>query len=276
MLNIKILTIFPGIFDSFLAYGNPARAIEAELMTVEAVDLREFTEDRHRSTDDYPYGGGTGMVMKPEPVVRAIQTVRNEVPGSKVILMTPQGRLFDQSIAEELATETNLIFVCGRYEGIDERIRHFVDDEISVGDYILSGGETAAMVVIDAVVRLVPGVLGRDSHIAGESFYEGLLEYPQYTRPREFEGLSVPDILLEGHHEKIRRWRKKQALARTLFRRPDLLDRGIRGAEEEKLLEEIRSELCTGLMEKKNGYAGTDSEGTDEVGPPGISDGGHN
>jgi tRNA (guanine37-N1)-methyltransferase len=275
MLNIKILTIFPGIFDSFLAYGNPARAIEAELMRVEAVDLREFTDDRHRSTDDYPYGGGTGMVMKPEPVVRAIQRVRNEVPEARVILMTPQGRLFDQSIAEELATRPSLIFVCGRYEGIDERIRHFVDDEISVGDYILSGGETAAMVVIDAVIRLVPGVLGRDSHIEGESFYEGLLEYPQYTRPREFEGLGVPDILLEGHHEKIRRWRKKQALARTLFRRPDLLNRGILGTEEEKLLEEIRSELCTGLTEKKDGYAGTDSEGTDEVGPPGFSGGGH-
>jgi tRNA (guanine37-N1)-methyltransferase len=247
MMNIKILTIFPRIFDSFLAHGNPARAIEAGQMSVEAVDLRDFTDDRHRTTDDYPYGGGTGMVMKPEPVVRGVRHLRASADNPKVILMTPHGRLLNQSIAEKLAPLENVVLVCGRYEGIDERIRHFVDDEISVGDYILSGGETAAMVLIDAVVRLIPGVIGKDSHIEGESFYVGLLEYPQYTRPRVFEDLTVPEVLLEGHHEKIRRWRKKQALARTLARRPDLLKQRVPDAEEEKLLEEIRFEISLGL-----------------------------
>ncbi len=242
MLDIRILTIFPRIFDSFLAYGNPARAIEAEALSVETVDLRDFTEDRHRTTDDYPYGGGTGMVVKPEPIARAIQHVRGFMREARVILMTPQGRLFKQSVAEELAGLSSMLLVCGRYEGIDERIRAFVDDEISVGDYVLSGGDTAAMAVIDAVSRLIPGVLGADSHIEGESFYEGLLEYPQYTRPSVFEGMEVPSVLLEGHHKKIRRWRKKQALARTLARRPDLLNDRVWDAEEQELLDEIRSE----------------------------------
>lgn len=270
MIDIKILTIFPRIFDSFLAYGNPARAIEAGLMKAEAVDLRNYTDDRHRTTDDYPYGGGTGMVMKPEPVVRGIRSLRGLSANPKVILMTPQGRLFSQEIAEELVQLETVVFVCGRYEGIDERIRQFVDDEISVGDYILSGGETAAMVVIDAVVRLIPGVLGADSHVEGESFYQGLLEYPQYTRPRVFEDLEVPEVLLEGHHEKIRRWRKKQALARTLARRPDLLEKRVPDAEEEKFLLEMASEIHSGLTEKSNEHAGNDSNGTDEVGPPGF------
>ena len=242
MLNIRILTIFPRIFDTFLTYGNPARAIEAELLKVGTIDLRDFTEDRHRSTDDYPYGGGAGMVMKPEPIVRAIRHVKGSAASAKVVLMTPQGRLFNQAIAEDLSALNNIVIVCGRYEGLDERVGLFVDDEISVGDYVLSGGETAAMILIDAVSRLIPGVLGADSHIEGESFYEGLLEYPQYTRPRVFEGAEVPAVLLEGHHEKIRRWRKKQALARTLSRRPDLLEDRALSAEEAGLLEEIQSE----------------------------------
>jgi len=246
MLDIRVLTIFPRIFDSFLTYGNPARAAEAGLLKVKTVDLRDFTEDRHRSTDDYPYGGGTGMVMRPEPIVRGVRHAKELVLDSRVVLMTPQGRLFDQATAEELAALNHIVMVCGRYEGLDERVRSFVDDEISVGDYILSGGETAAMVVIDTVSRLIPGVLGADSHIEGESFYEGLLEYPQYTRPRVFEGLEVPVILLEGHHEKIRRWRKKQALARTLARRPDLLENRALDAEEKELLEEIRSDSPCG------------------------------
>jgi len=246
MLDIRVLTIFPRIFDSFLTYGNPARAAEAGLLKVETVDLRDFTEDRHRSTDDYPYGGGTGMVMRPEPIVRGLRHTKELLPDPRVILMTPQGRLFDQATAEELAALNHMVMVCGRYEGLDERVRSFVDDEISVGDYILSGGETGAMVVIDTVSRLIPGVLGADSHIEGESFYEGLLEYPQYTRPRVFEGVEVPAILLEGHHQKIRRWRKKQALARTLARRPDLLEDRALDAEEEELLEEIRSESPCG------------------------------
>jgi tRNA (guanine37-N1)-methyltransferase len=246
MVDIRVLTIFPGIFDSFLRYGNPARAMEAGLLRIETVDLRDFADDRHRSTDDYPFGGGTGMIMRPGPVVRGIRHLLGEMGNASVLLMTPQGRLFDQSMAEELAREESLILICGRYEGFDERIRSFVDSEISVGDYILSGGETAAMIVVDAVSRLIPGVLGADSHQDGESFYAGLLEYPQYTRPREFEGIEVPSVLLEGHHEKIRQWRKKQALARTLVRRPDLLKDRPPDPEEAELLDEIRREMVNG------------------------------
>ncbi len=198
MLDVAVLTIFPKIFDSFLSYGNPARAIEGNFLRVNTIDIRDFTSDRHRSTDDYPYGGGTGMVMKPEPVVSAIRHVRASNTETKVILMTPQGKPFNQRLAEELVDCKSISLVCGRYEGIDERIRYFVDDELSIGDYVLSGGEIAAMVLIDSVVRLIPGVLGADSHIEGESFYDGILEYPQYTRPRVFENMEVPPILLEG------------------------------------------------------------------------------
>ena len=246
MVEIGILTIFPRVFDSFLLYGNPARAVEAGLLSIEAVDLRDFSDDRHKSTDDYPYGGGTGMIMKPEPVVRGIGSLKGRMKKPLVVLMTPQGKLFDQSTAERFARRESLLLVCGRYEGFDERIRAFVDEEISVGDYILSGGETAAMVLIDAVSRLVPGVLGADSHVEGESFYDGLLEYPQYTRPPVFEEMEVPEVLLGGHHEKIRKWRKKQALARTLARRPDLLKDRVFDPEEQELLEEISLERANG------------------------------
>ncbi len=242
MLDVRVITIFPGIFDSFMKFGNPARAAEAGLLTFETIDLREFTEDRHRTTDDYPYGGGTGMIMKPEPIVKAIRSARESLPDARVILTTPQGKKLRQTAVQELSGLQAMIFVCGRYEGIDERIRNFVDDEISIGDFILSGGETAVMVVLDAVVRLIPGVLGADSKIDGESFYDGLLEYPQYTRPRVFEGLETPDVLLEGHHAKIRIWRKKQALAKTMKLRPDLLENRIFDKEELKLLEEIKAE----------------------------------
>jgi tRNA (guanine37-N1)-methyltransferase len=231
--------------------------MEAGHLSIQTVDLRDFTEDRHRTTDDYPYGGGTGMVMKPEPIVRGIRKVKEELKGHRVVLMTPQGRLFNQAIAENLATVGSWVLVCGRYEGLDERVRTFVDDEISVGDFILSGGETAAMVIIDAVSRLIPGVLGADSHISGESFYHGLLEYPQYTRPRVFEGMEVPAILLEGHHEKIRLWRKKEALARTLLRRPDLLQQRPLDLEEQELLHEILAQSHTSHSEKNHESVGT-------------------
>lgn len=254
MFDIRILTIFPRIFNSFLSYGNPARAIEQGLLRIEIVDIRDFTEDKHRTTDDYPYGGGRGMIMKPEPIVRGLRHVAPQMKNPKVILMTPQGRLFDQATAEKLSIEESLLVVCGRYEGIDERVENYVDEELSVGDYVLSGGETAATVVVDAVIRLLPGVVGSDTHIDGESFYNGLLEYPQYTRPRVFEGIEVPMILLEGHHEKIRQWRKKQALARTMARRPDLLKSRPLQAEEENLLEEIRSEMNWGPTENNNEY----------------------
>ena len=186
------------------------------------------------------------MIMKPEPVAKGIRYLNGVMKNPRVLLMTPQGTLFDQLKAEELARRESIILVCGRYEGFDERIRALVDDEISVGDYILSGGETAAMVVIDTVSRLIPGVIGSDSHTEGESFYDGLLEYPQYTRPRLFEGMEVPLVLLEGHHEKIRKWRKKKALARTLARRPDLLKKRAPDAEEDELLEEVRREMRNG------------------------------
>ncbi|MEW6349196.1 MAG: tRNA (guanosine(37)-N1)-methyltransferase TrmD [Thermodesulfobacteriota bacterium] len=238
MHDIRVLTIFPDIFGSFLRFGNPTRAIEAGLLTVSAVDIRDFAEGPHRSTDDYPYGGGTGMIMKPEPIVRAIRHVTGAMTNPRVILMTPQGRLFGQAVAEEIAALQETVLVCGRYEGVDERVRSFVHDEISVGDYVLSGGETAAMVIIDAVSRLIPGVLGADSHLDGESFYDGLLEYPQYTRPRVFEGLEVPQVLLEGNHAAIRDWRKKEALKRTLARRPDLLRNKTWDPEKEILLRE--------------------------------------
>ncbi len=252
MLDVKILTIFPGVFDSFVTFGNPAQAIEKQLMGFEAVDLRQFAGDRHRTTDDYPYGGGRGMIMKPEPIVKGIRALKAGVDKPRVILTTPQARLFDQIKAEELSKLSSMIIVCGRYEGIDERVRCYVDEEISVGDYVLSGGETAAMVIIDAVSRLVPGVMGSDSHIGGDSFYDGLLEYPQYTRPRVFEGMSVPWVLLEGHHEKIRTWRLKQSLARTFYRRPDLLETKILNEREAEMLGEIRTEINAGDMEKNH------------------------
>lgn len=257
MLDVSILTIFPGIFSSFLDHGNPARAIESGHLSVRTTDLRDFTDDRHRTTDDYPYGGGTGMVMKPGPIVRGIRHIKNLVPESRVVLMTPQGRLFSHTIAEDLALLESLVIVCGRYEGLDERVRSFVEDEISIGDYVLSGGEVAAMVIIDAVSRLIPGVLGADSHVSGESFYEGLLEYPQYTRPRVFEGMEVPSVLLEGHHEKIRVWRKKEALARTMMRRPDLLEKRSLDSEEQELFEEILAQSHTCHSEKNHESVGT-------------------
>ena len=182
------------------------------------------------------------MVMKPEPIVKGIRYVRNIANQTRVILLTPQGKPLTQSMLEELAENEDILLVCGRYEGIDERVRHFVDDEISVGDYVLSGGETAAIVLMDGISRLIPGVLGSDSRIAGESFYDGLLEYPQYTRPREFEGLEVPKILLEGHHEKIRIWRRKKSLLKTLKQRPDLIRSLELSEETDKMLEEIKSE----------------------------------
>lgn len=242
MINIRVLTIFPNIFESFLAYGNPARAIQMGLASVQPVDLRQFGDEPRRSTDDYPYGGGIGMIMKPEPIVRGIRSIEAHDVVTHKILLTPQGRCLKQEIVEELSHESELLLICGRYEGIDERVRYFVNDEISVGDYVLSGGETAAMVLIDCIIRLVPGVLGSDSRIDGESFYNGLLEYPQYTRPRDFEDCPVPSVLLEGHHEKIRRWKRKMSLVKTMRNRPDLMKSITVDEEMEELLNEIESE----------------------------------
>ncbi|MGE5573709.1 MAG: tRNA (guanosine(37)-N1)-methyltransferase TrmD [Bacteroidota bacterium] len=242
-MRIDVLTIFPRMFSGPLSESIVARARERGLVEIHVHDIREFARDKHRVTDDYPFGGGAGMVMKPEPIFAAIERVMSEGPGSaRVILMSPQGRVFTQETAVRLARERRLVLICGHYEGVDERVREaLVHEEMSIGDYVLTGGELPAMVIIDALTRLVPGVLDEDS-VAAESFTSGLLDYPQYTRPREFRGMTVPEVLVSGDHEKVRLWRRKQALARTLERRPDLLRSASLTPEDERLLEEIERE----------------------------------
>ncbi|MGD9022733.1 MAG: tRNA (guanosine(37)-N1)-methyltransferase TrmD [Deltaproteobacteria bacterium] len=223
-MKFTVLTIFPEMFSAFLAGGVLKRAIEGQLISVEPVDIRAFATDRHRTVDDRPYGGGAGMVMKPEPVAEAIRHAREKQPGAHTVFLTPQGRCFNQKVAEELAAFSGLILVCGRYEGVDERIRdNLVDDELSIGDYVLTGGEIAAMVIIDAVARLVQGTLGGEESAREDSFSTGLLEHPQYTRPRSFEGADVPEVLLSGNHSAVRRWRRQASLVRTVLSRPELL-----------------------------------------------------
>lgn len=221
---IQILTLFPEFFESPLKTSLTEKAIAQGHFSVQTRDIRDYATDKHHKCDDIPYGGGAGMVMKPEPLVGALEAARQVDPESPRILLTPQGRPFSQELARELAQGPGMILTCGRYEGIDERVRQgWIDLEISIGDYVLTGGEVAAMVVIDAVTRLLPGVLGNIESIDEESFSKPLLEYPHYTRPRNFRGLEVPEILLSGHHEKIAAWRQEQALQRTRERRPDLL-----------------------------------------------------
>jgi len=230
---INIISIFPGVFESVFSESIIKRAQEKGLVEIKIYNLRDFSDDKHRRVDDYPYGGGAGMVMKPDPFFKAVQEIQKKCPEKgKVILMSPQGELFTQKKAEELSREKNLIILCGHYEGVDERVKEYLaDEEISIGDYILTGGELPAMVMVDAIVRLIPGVLNVSS-LGEESFAGGLLEYPQYTRPREYEGMRVPEILLSGDHEKIKQWRYEQALKRTLKRRPDLLQRKEAASEE--------------------------------------------
>ena len=223
MLKFTVITIFPQMLDSSVGHSILKKAREKGLLDVEQVDLRDYTSDRHHMTDDYPYGGGQGMVMKPEPLVSAIEAARARNPKARVILLAPQGRVFTQREAQRLAQEQEIVLICGRYEGIDERVKSFVDEELSIGDYTLSGGEPAAAVVIDAVARLVPGVLGNQESPLDESFSTGLLEYPQYTRPEEFRAMKVPDVLLSGDHQRIKQWRHDQSVALTRARRPDLL-----------------------------------------------------
>ena len=222
-LDVDILTIFPQMFPGPLGESISGRALAEGLARLNAVDIRQFATDRHRSTDDYPYGGGPGMVMRPEPLVAAIESVRR--PTSRLLLLSPTGRRFTQSVAHELAGSEHLVLICGRYEGVDERVRLIAGaEELSIGDFVLTGGELAAMVVLDAVIRLLPGVLSTSDAWRDESYAsEGLLEYPQYTRPVEFRGMRVPDVLLSGHHAQVAAWRRRQALERTRERRPDLL-----------------------------------------------------
>ncbi|MCS5531206.1 MAG: tRNA (guanosine(37)-N1)-methyltransferase TrmD [Candidatus Poseidoniales archaeon] len=225
-MRFHILTLFPNMFTSILAEGIIARAINGGIVNVSLYDIREYTQDRHRTVDDYPFGGGPGMLMKPEPVFRAVESLweRSRVPSdSPVILMTPQGRPFKHSVAKELSSQGDLILICGRYEGFDERIREeLATDEISIGDYVLSGGEIAAMVIVDAVSRMIPGVVGAPESIENDSFFSGLLQFPQYTRPASYRGRNVPEILLSGNHSEIEKWRREQAINRTNKRRPDL------------------------------------------------------
>jgi len=239
-MKFDILTLFPGMFDGPFRESIIRRAIEGGLIDIRLHAIRDFAFDRHRTTDDYPYGGGAGMVMKPEPLAACVEEVCAARPSARVILTTPQGKPFSQSLAEEFAREQELLIICGRYEGIDERIRElFVDDEISLGDFVLTGGELAAMVIVDAVSRLMPGVLGSGESAAGDSFSDGLLEYPQYTRPPEFRGLGVPDVLLSGNHQEIARWRRHMALQRTWIKRPDLLATARLTDADRKYLQEL-------------------------------------
>jgi tRNA (guanine37-N1)-methyltransferase len=248
MLTFTIVTLFPAMFESPLNHSILKKAQEKGLISIVSVDPRDYTTDRHRITDDYPYGGGQGMVMKPEPLVAAIENAKTKMPRSKVILLSPQGRVFNQALAAELAKEEELVLICGRYEGVDERVKDFIDDEISIGDYTISGGEPAAIVVIDAVSRLVPGVLGNAKSAGDESFSNGLLEYPQYTRPEEFRGAKVPEALLSGNHERIRQWRRQMSVQQTWKRRPDLIGNVELLPEEKELICEQRAPVYVALL----------------------------
>ena len=243
-MKFDIVSIFPTMIGAGLAEGVVGRGIASGVIDLQVHDLREFTTDRHRSVDDVPYGGGPGMVMKPEPAVRAVERIRTArgVPDA-VSVTSPQGRTFTQREAERLVGLRHVVLLCGRYEGMDERVLALVGaEELSIGDYVLSGGEVAALVIVDAVSRLIPGVVGDGQSVEEDSFSRGLLDYPHYTRPAEFGGLKVPDVLLSGHHAEVRRWRKRQALARTLERRPELLESAVLDDEERALLDEMKQE----------------------------------
>ncbi|HEV2493273.1 MAG TPA: tRNA (guanosine(37)-N1)-methyltransferase TrmD [Terriglobia bacterium] len=276
MLTFDIITIFPDFFSSVLEYGILARALESRQVDVQFHDLRDFTDDVHRTVDDRPFGGGPGMVFKPEPIFRAVETIRDEAGGATfpIILLSPQGRLLRQAVCKELASQANepspgaarLVLIAGRYEGVDHRVlESLATDEISIGDYVLSGGELAAAVVMESCARLLPGVMGNEASREQESFtsgpgtavcdrrssevaaaatapsgWHGLLDFPQYTRPAEFHGLRVPEILLSGNHEQIRRWRRRQSLQQTWRKRPDLLENCVLSDEDHEMLEEIK------------------------------------
>ena len=243
MIRFDVLSIFPEMLISPLSFSLLKKAQEKGLLSINLHDIRNWAEDKHKMTDDAPYGGGCGMVMKVEPVEKALAAVRISTENSLVVLMTPQGEIFNQKIAADLAGKEQVVIICGRYEGVDERIRkNLADREISIGDYILTGGELSALVLIDAISRLVPGVLGNAESTVSESFSSGLLEYPQYTRPAEYKGWKVPDVLVSGNHAEIELWRKNESLKRTYKRRPDLLAKLNLSAQEKKSLEKIKIE----------------------------------
>jgi tRNA (guanine37-N1)-methyltransferase len=242
-MKCDVLTLFPDILTAYLNESILKRARDKELLDVNLVNIRDFASGPHRQVDDYPFGGGAGMVLKPEPVFRAVDALKEDGEPRRVVLLSPQGRPFDQSMAEDYAKEERkFVFICGRYEGIDERVRALADEEVSIGDFVLTGGELGALVIIDAVTRLIPGVLGDEKSIEDESFSWGLLDYPHYTRPREFRGLDVPPVLLSGNHEEIRLWRRREALKKTLEVRPDLIDSTRLSDRDKEMLLELSSE----------------------------------
>lgn len=234
--RIDILTLFPEMFQVF-NHSMIGRAIDNGIVEINAVNIRDYTKNKHRKVDDYPYGGGAGMVMSAQPIVDCIRSVKQENKG-KVIFLGPRGKTFNQEMAKELAKEEQLVFLCGHYEGMDERAYKLVDEEISLGDFVLTGGEMACIPVVDSILRMVPGVLSCDESFTEESFYDGVLEHPQYTRPEEFEGDRVPDVLLSGHHENIRKWRRKMSLKITFERRPDMFQKLALSKEDLKLIGE--------------------------------------
>lgn len=242
MIRFDILTLFPEMFESPFDSSLLKKAREKGLIEIAVHDIRNYAEGRHRMTDDYPYGGGSGMVMKVEPIARALDDAVQDREAAKIILLTPRGKVFDQTMAGELSAASRIVLICGRYEGVDERVRdHLADDEISVGDYVLTGGELPAMIIVDAVSRLVPGVLGNCESAATESFSAGLLEYPQYTRPADFRGWKVPEVLLSGNHRVIDAWRRRESLRKTASQRPDLLNRALLTEEDREILEAIKT-----------------------------------
>jgi tRNA (guanine37-N1)-methyltransferase len=242
-MRFDVLTLFPDMVSSPLRESILGKAIEKGLIEIRTINIRDFASDKHHGVDDSPYGGGQGMVMKVEPIARAVEQVKAQAPAAWTVYLTPQGKQFNQSMARMLASRSHLILLCGRYEGVDERVKElFVDEEISIGDYVLTGGELAAMVIIDSVSRLLPGVLGSDQSAEEDSFIDSLLEYPHYTRPANFRGNCVPEVLLSGNHSAISLWRRKEALRRTRTRRPDLLAKANLSGSDKKLLEEILKE----------------------------------
>jgi tRNA (guanine37-N1)-methyltransferase len=251
-LQFDIVTIFPRMIEAALAEGIVARALQRGLLRVKVRDLRDFTDDRHRTVDDVPYGGGPGMVMKPEPIFRAVEAIAGEGGAPQaIVLVSPHGRQFTQAEAARLSALDRVTILCGRYEGIDDRVREGLStEELSIGDFVVSGGELPALIIIDAVARLIPGVVGDEDSVAGDSFSRGLLDFPHFTRPAEYRDLKVPDVLVSGHHGEIRKWRKRQALELTLDRRPELLADAELDVEEQEILRE--------LMEKKGAAHGRD------------------
>lgn len=243
-MKIDVLTLFPRMFQGPLTESIIGKAIDKDLLQVNVMNFRDYTDNKHQNVDDYPYGGGAGMLLKAQPIFAAIDAINEQAPNTKkrVILLDPAGVPFTQSVAEELAEEEHLVFICGHYEGYDERIRTLVTDEISLGDYVLTGGELGAMVMIDATVRLLPEVLGNDQSAKTDSHSTGLLEHPQYTRPAEYRGMKVPDVIISGNHKKIKEWQDKESIRRTMERRPDMLENVLLSDEQQKYLEELKME----------------------------------